>query len=257
MSRDRRSLFKFHGYGHFGDEIAIRVAAAAEAGFAPRCDGWERGFASYELSKGHLLTLSDCTAETITRAAKYCAFRRVTMARPDGNSSLETMAKWNWQCEFGNELENFELPLEHPVVADARMLPHEWLHTDDGRLLKLDGSTHGDDHFFPGPCDISWDLAGMIVEWQMNSSQAAAFLDAYRRESGDDAHLRIADYVLAYAIFRMGWSKMAAAASAGALDEKLLTRDYHRYRGQALSAASRRTKRKDPPEPDATSAIAA
>jgi hypothetical protein len=179
------------------------------------------------------------------------------MRQPDGNSDLEAMAQWDWQCEFGNELEKLELPLEHPVIADARMLPHEWLQTEDGRLLKLDGSTHGDDHFFPGPCDIAWDLAGMIVEWQMNSSQSAAFLDAYRRQSGDDVQQRIGDYVLAYAIFRMGWSKMAAAASAGALDEKLLLRDYHRYRGQALSAASRRVKRKDLLGPDATSAIAA
>ena len=26
---------------------------------------------------------------------------------------------------------------------------------------------HGDDHFFPGPTDIAWDLAGTIVEWEL------------------------------------------------------------------------------------------
>ena len=48
------------------------------------------------------------------------------------------------------------------------MGPHAWLRDENGRLIKTNGSVHGDDHFFPGPCDIAWDLAGAFVSiWGM------------------------------------------------------------------------------------------
>lgn len=235
MSADRRILYKFHGYGHFGEQIAQRSQLAADAGFAPAWLGMERGFGKYEVVKGALLSPADLTPELIERAAEYCAFRvREMRAENDGPSDLQAMAAWNWQCEFGSELKNMHLAVERLVIADARMQPHEWLRTEDGRILKLDGSTHGDDHFFPGPCDIAWDLAGMIVEWDMADAQKEQFLNLYCERSADDASARIDDYILAYTTFRMGWSKMAARASAGWGDESLLLRDYERYRAQAM-----------------------
>jgi len=139
------------------------------------------------------------------------------------------------------------------VIADGRMLPHEWLRTHDDSILKLDASTHGDDHFFPGPCDIAWDLAGTIVEWELNDLQSDAFLEAYRTASGDDAGSRISDYVRAYSIFRMALSKMAAQASAGSFDERLLLRDYLRYRKQVVEACSRKCSEKHSARPTALS----
>ena len=110
-----------------------------------------------------------------------------------------------------------------------------------GRLLKLDGGAHGDDHFFPGPCDIAWDLAGTIVEWNLSGSEAEYFLEQYRLASGDDARRRLPSYLRAYVAFRMGWCKMAALASQGSFDEPLLWRDFERYRSYAaqLSAGAR------------------
>lgn len=235
MSADHQRLYKFHGFGHFGEQIAQRSRLAADAGFAPRFLGMERGFGTYEVENGTLLAPGDLNAELIDRAAEYCAFRvREMRAENDGPSDLQAMASWNWQCEFGSELKNIHLAVERFVVADARMQPHEWLRADDGRIFKLDGSTHGDDHFFPGPCDIAWDLAGMIVEWDMSDAQKEQFLKIYRERSADNASARIDSYILAYAIFRMGWSKMAAHASAGCSDESLLLRDYARYREKLL-----------------------
>ena len=140
------------------------------------------------------------------------------------------MLAWNWKCEFGEELPTQPLEVARLVTADARMLPHEWIATD-GRFLKLDANSHGDDHFFPGPCDIAWDVAGAIVEWDMDRHAQEHFLDAYVRESGDFVRPRLGAYLLAYTTFRMGWSKMAAHASAGEFDQQLLERDYRRYRG--------------------------
>jgi hypothetical protein len=119
------------------------------------------------------------------------------------------------------------------------MMPHEWLELGDGRLLKLDGAAHGDDHFFPGPCDIAWDLAGTIVEWKLTGPEAEYFLEEYRRLSGDDARRRLPPYLRAYVSFRLGWCKMAALASAGSFDEPLLWRDFERYRRYAEHLSTR------------------
>jgi len=94
------------------------------------------------------------------------------------------MASWNWSLEFGEfgkfgeagDPQGFgPVEVEHRVFCDAHMMPHEWLELGDGRLLKLDGAAHGDDHFFPGPCDIAWDLAGTIVEWKLTGPEAEYF----------------------------------------------------------------------------------
>ena len=48
---------------------------------------------------------------------------------------------------------------EAPACAmDNRMFPHEWLATRRS-YIKTDGTDHHDDHFYPGPQDIAWDLA--------------------------------------------------------------------------------------------------
>lgn len=254
LGSNRTCFLKFHGYGHFAEPVSRRAIALSEAGFAPGWLGLVRGFGLYERLQGRLLSANDLTPDVLQRTAEYCAFRSRQMAITEqGPSELEEMARWNWKCEFGSEIAPLQLRTERLVIADGRMLPHEWLRMDDGRILKLDGSTHGDDHFFPGPCDIAWDLAGTIVEWELNDSQSEAFLDAYRVRSGDEPGPRIRDYVRAYSIFRMAWSKMAAQASAGSFDEKLLLRDYMRYRNQALEACCPKGAPKESEQPTVVS----
>src|SRR5262249_42032584 len=122
------------------------------------------------------------------------------------------------------------LRLERPVVADGRIQPHEWIVSGDRGLLKTDSGSHGDDHFYPGPTDIAWDLAGAIVEWRMNAAQSAEFLDTYRRASGDDATQRIDDFIRAYAVFRCAYCLMAANAMSGSFEETGLRRAAVEYR---------------------------
>src|SRR5690348_17117096 len=116
------------------------------------------------------------------------------------------------------------LHLERPVIADGRMQPHEWLLSPQGRILKVDSGSHGDDHFFPGPTDIAWDLAGSIVEWQMDAEQADFFLASYRRISGDDARERVKEFVTAYSTFRKAYLLMAANALHGSEEQARLER---------------------------------
>ncbi len=113
--------------------------------------------------------------------------------------SLQEMADHNVR-ELGFDV-SVQLDLKRPVIADGRMQPHEWLLTADRKMLKTDSGSHGDDHFFPGPTDIAWDLAGAIVEWEMTAEQSSTFLELYRQKSGDDAASRIEHFVMG--VFRL------------------------------------------------------
>ena len=175
LSKDLRRLFKFHGYGYFGETIAARARKLADSGFGPRFERLVRGFGEFEFVAGRVLQACELTPGVLLRMAEYCAFRKREFPTDEHLQELEKMANWNWECEFGEVLSPaIQLQTKHLVIADARMLPHEWLIAEDGRILKLDGVSHGDDHFFPGPCDIAWDLAGAIIEWNMDARTSAS-----------------------------------------------------------------------------------
>ncbi len=237
LTLDGASLFKFEGLGHYGAAVGARAQLLAENGFSPRYLGNRNGFGLYKLVSGRMLTARDLSPKFLERMAEYLAFRAANFAASAQQSpELEKMLCWNWQTEFGEELSPDESHLSaiRVVTCDARMMPHEWLCIEQGELLKLDAVSHGDNHFFPGPCDIAWDVAGAIIEWEMPPETRSWFVRLYEERSGDSVAGRLPPYLLAYAAFRMGWSSMAALSSHGEYDEALLLRDYRRYREAAL-----------------------
>ncbi|HZD96156.1 MAG TPA: hypothetical protein VE133_17985 [Candidatus Sulfotelmatobacter sp.] len=213
-----RKLFKFAGLGHYGEAVFDRERAIAAAGFGPEPQRESDGFVSYPWIEGHPMSSQDLSAHVLARLAEYCAFRSQAFPSTDAApGALQEMAGHNL-CELKFNL-TVDLKIERTVITDGRMHPHEWLLTSEGRILKTDCGSHGDDHFFPGPTDIAWDLAGAIVEWHMNELQAKTFLDMYCRASGDDAANRIADFIHAYAVFRCAYCKMAANAMQGSPEQ--------------------------------------
>jgi hypothetical protein len=237
LARDEHSIFKFEGFGGYGGVIGTRATLLADCGFSPRYLGNQCGFGQYELVPGRVLTPCERSPELMERMAAYLALRATAFASGTPQTpEIENMLRWNWQLEFGEELDAAEsrLSTARAVFCDGHMMPYEWLRTSGGELLKLGAGTHGDNHFFPGPCDIAWDVAGAIVEWELQGELRELFVRAYEARSGDAIAARLAPYLLAYAIFRMGWSKMAALAMQGEYDEALLQRDYEKYRAIAL-----------------------
>lgn len=224
-----QSLYKFLGLGHYGDEIFAREQEVADAGFAVQLRREQNGFASCDWLRGRPMRPSDLNEASIRRLASYCAFRAGAFAPESCDlNSLQQMTYYN--------LQQLSVPacpalrLERPVIADGRMQPHEWILMPDGKMLKTDSGSHGDDHFFPGPTDIAWDLAGAIVEWQMDEADAEAFLDRYTRLSGDRAEDRIKDFTAAYSIFRTAYCLMAGNALFGTEEERRLKLAADRYR---------------------------
>lgn len=231
LSEDSREFFRFDGLGHHGSRVRDRYLRVADSGYGPACEDAGDGFTRFPMIEGSVPRRA--TEPLIRRAAEYCAFRAEAMpADVASNDALEKMTRINLERELGCVLgDDFRLELDRPVVADGKMMLHEWLlPKDGGPPLKLDSAAHGDDHFFPGPTDIAWDLAGVIVEWQLNGSFSEEFLKRYEQLSSDRVCVRLRWYEIAYVAFRMGYSKMAAAATRDHEEEHRLLREYRSYR---------------------------
>lgn len=246
LSSDRRLLFKFEGFGRFGRAVYERFCRIADAGFGPRPLDFTQGFVVYPQLSGAPATPAHLTSAVLDRIAAYCAFRASEFRSTDVHSAgeIETMVRFNLAEEFGCELPFIDGTLhpERPVLADGRMLPHEWIATSSGELMKVDAASHCDDHFFPGPSvDIAWDIAGAIVEWNMGQDATRHFLARYRQLSGDDPGPRLDSFLLAYSVFRFGYCKMAAGAVAGSGEEHRLLAAHQRYRSVADALMARRT----------------
>jgi hypothetical protein len=261
LSPDSRTFFKFVGLGRFGEEVLARSRILSEAGYAPAPAAAGDGFLRQAFVPGKILTLHDLDREVLDGMAQYCALRQRGFLSPEEQApgELETMLRFNVSEEFGVDLpEGYgRLFADRPVMVDGRMLPHEWVRAredssasrtsepgwKDGWLMKCDGASHGDDHFFPGPAtDICWDLAGAIVEWGLGRDATGYFLRQYRSASGDDASHRLAPFLLAYAVFRLGHCKMGAEAMKGSDEETRLLAAYRYYRGCAAGLLRQRQK---------------
>jgi hypothetical protein len=231
LSEDSREFFRFDGFGSYGANVRQRYLKVADAGLGPACRDAGDGFTRFPMIEG--VVPRRASEPLVRRAAEYCAFRAGAMpAEVASSDALEHMTRINLERELGCSLgDDFQLELVRPVIADGKMMLHEWLVPKDGMpAFKLDSGAHGDDHFFPGPTDVAWDLAGVIVEWQLNDTGAEEFLGCYERLSHDRVRSRVRSYEIAYAAFRMGYSKMAAGAMRGHEEERRLSREYQFYK---------------------------
>src|SRR6185369_12402286 len=86
----------------------------------------------------------------------------------------------------------------------------------------------------PGPTDIAWDLAGAIVEWEMDSCAEEAFLDRFTVQTRDRVGPRIDAFVVSYAVFRASYCRMAAHAMRGTEECDAMLIAAERYRMAAV-----------------------
>jgi hypothetical protein len=236
VSPDRRTLLKFEGMGPIGADVRERAFVLAEAGFSPTVSDAGGGFLCYTLVNGRRLGPQDVSDSLLDHMARYCAFRVETFSRAvEGKFELATMLAFNIRQEFGRELEidDSELLPRAPVLCDGRMHPHEWVLDSAGELIKVDAIDHGDNHFFPGPCDIAWDIAGVATEWQLCAEGITALLEKLRRLSQIDVSSELPLYMLAYSVFSLGRCKMALSGPLEEGEKCRLHRAYDRYRCQA------------------------
>jgi hypothetical protein len=203
-------LYKFAGYGRYGETTMARATALAEASFSPAVLCVDRGYTSSPWLDARPVEAPDETL--LDRIAAYLAFVRRMFPAPAA-APLEGMVRVNVEEGLGMDAPHESGPVEFPVYPDGRMLPHEWL-ADGGRYWKSDACDHNDDHFYPGPQDIAWDVAAAEVEFD-----AECMAERYARASGDwGISRRLPFYRRAYLAFRLGYADMAAQSLAGTAD---------------------------------------
>jgi hypothetical protein len=237
ISPDRSTLFKFEGMGRIGADARERAFVLSQSGFGPSVTDAGDGFLAYRLLEGKRLLPSDCDSSLLDTMARYCAFRASNFSQdPHSSSQLQQMIEFNLQQEFGVHLAfaDGEFDSRRPVLVDGRMQPHEWIATSTGEFVKTDAIDHGDDHFFPGPCGIEWDVAGIAVEWGLNSSELRRLSQEVSRLSGINISKRMSAYLLAYAVFRLSFCRMARNSVRGSAEEPRLAAAYTRYRNAAV-----------------------
>jgi len=237
LSRNGALLFRFDGHGRYGKAVRQRSETLANHGWGPQISSAGHGFSASEWLSGARPKSLD--GDTIDHLARYCAFRSEHLRSsgiPPGE--LEHMAQINLQRSLGVSYQ-IKLQVERPVIADARMMPYEWVRVRNGHLQKLDAADHGENHFFPGPTDIAWDVAGAIVEWKLDSAVAEAFIDKYRRIAHDAVEKRISDYLIAYSCFRMAFTHTAANSTADASEKLRLQREAATYKIALLKLLER------------------
>jgi hypothetical protein len=210
-------LYKFAGYGRYGRQKLAR--AERLAGWIPPVLGLERGFVCSRWMEGGSVRV---THQFIEHAAKYLAHigREFQTGDAADAGGLAALIEENTGRAWPGPL-----PEGRAVALDGRMLRHEWLETAGG-YLKTDALDHHDDHFFPGPQDIAWDVAAFVIEF----GGGPYFLERYERESGDhEVAARLPFYRMAYLAFRFGYCDMAAQALGNWPDASRFRRARARY----------------------------
>ncbi|HEY0565486.1 MAG TPA: hypothetical protein VGC88_07875 [Terriglobales bacterium] len=236
LARDDHRLFRFIGFAHYGAPVLQRYQRLAEAQLGPNAKGDVEGFAEFWMDGGAAFTVPKWNEKTHGFMVRYLAERirlcpAEAQAAEDNLSELERMVHFN-TCELLGRAHDVRLRLDYPVYADNRMQPYKFLRTPYG-MRKLDGAPHGDDHFFPGPCDIAWDVAGAIYEWQLTEGATEQLLRDYSAMSGDMfIRSRLRDWTIAYLAFRCGYYLMGASANVGWPEGERLMRDARRYHMQ-------------------------
>src|SRR5690606_19863676 len=130
----------------------------------------------------------------VDRLGRYLAFRATLPAPDDAGASLSRlceMAIHNTGEALGSGaaaalVQQLPRPAALPahlarVEIDGRLHAWEWIVARDGRLMKTDALDHAHAHDFIGAQDIGWDIAGAIVEHDLDAEEAAALCAAVGR----------------------------------------------------------------------------
>ena len=203
LSPDGSFLAKFAGLGERGRTALERARILHELGFSPQPVGLTSGFLLSCLVPGH--PVRNVTPALIRRVKDYLFTRKFPSSAPVPWNTLSEMICVN--LEEGLNIDASPLLAMRPAIVDAptfeldgRMLIHEWIETPGG-FLKTDAVDHADDHFFPGPQDLAWDVAATIVEFSLPERFLEGFPSSLQR--------RIPFYLVAYSAFRLGYCRMA------------------------------------------------
>jgi hypothetical protein len=218
-----RLLLKFAGLADVGERKLRMAEVLHSAGLVPQPSGLFHGFLGERwLDDAHPLESGE---RPVAEIGSYIAARADLFLTHDASGAsldqLAEMARRNVSLALGEDW-RARVPIPRSTAAkrvrtDNRLDRDKWLRLPDGRLLKTDALDHHQSHDLIGCQNSAWDVAGAIVEFDLNASEAAELTAA----SGPVVDRSLIDFFLiAYASFRLGQAVLRAAGE----------RDIARYR---------------------------
>jgi hypothetical protein len=249
MGPRSRVLWKFcglgardHGLGSATDNAIQRMQSLNRTELVPSPLGTCLGFVGMDWVEGQRLRREDGqNAAIVNHLGRYfLRAARPGLANGEAESAidrLQNMLYWNAKETLGEEAAERAAGLAEPArnayldlaYGDGRPAPHEWVRTSAGKIVKTDCTGHATDHTLVGRQSVLWDLAGAIVEWDLQGTQIESLTRPLveANVSVDPAALQF--YHAAYAAFRMGLTSLSATQAGDDPEEKqrLLTASEH------------------------------
>jgi hypothetical protein len=225
-----------------GDAPERILAARASGGWTPPPTGMALGFLASPWIEGRRLTRADATPEVLAHIGRTIrAFAGPALSPAEALAShrrLADMLYWNSAEALGEEQALDFRPASagagtaSKTYGDGRLSPHEWIRARDGRILKVDSLGHAWDHTVVGQQPIEWDVAGAMVEWDLDEEAATPLLEGSDLAATD----ALGFYRMAYAAFRLGICRMCAEMSSDPQEVERLRQAADLYRAALVKA---------------------
>ena len=254
-----RIVWKFAGLatgadGRAQDESLFHLLTErSRAGWTPAPLDRSMGFVALPWLTGTPLTRTDADADTLRHIARYLAavsgLPLTTNEHHTAIARLADMLYWNtWEAlgeeaaartrQWSEAAASSDWITRARTYGDGHLAPHEWLRTPTGELFNTDCDNHATDHTIVGKQCYVWDVAGAIVEWQMDNAAETGFTAATQQATGDTFPVHaLTFYRLAYAAFRIGQTAHCARISGHDPNEQArLWRSHELYKSALLTA---------------------
>ncbi|MBM1171715.1 hypothetical protein [Microvirga arabica] len=249
-------LVKFVGLGEIGARKLQIARQLHQAGFTPEPAGCRHGFL-IERWHEELDSLDQAPVSRkslVEQVGAYLGFRaRLFPAVEHQGASLgelRRMAVYNMGQALGDTVaaaleQSLADPSSltgkvHRVCTDNRLHAWEWLVSGD-RLIKTDALDHSAAHDLVGHQDVSWDVAGAMVELNLSEDEASWLCDIVQQESGRPVDQALLAFMLpCYLAFQLGAHLMAAGALGEGPEVTRLRQAADRYEGLLHNRLPRR-----------------
>jgi hypothetical protein len=231
-------LWKFAGQAclRSGEGSAVEatreaLAARARAGWTPEPLDAMDGLIALPWVEGAPLRRDDGDPVTLAQIGRYIREVAGPCLLPAEQETalrrLEEILYWNTWESLGEERAAqtrswartaVELCGTGPIASygDGRLAPWEWRRAPTGSLLKLDGVGHDVDHTAVGRQSLLWDVAGAMVEWELDIAEARPLLDTACTGMPAALPPALLDfYRMAHAAFRLGQCRLCADMCSG------------------------------------------
>jgi hypothetical protein len=229
---DGRWLVKFAGLGEIGERKLRDAEALANAGFTPGIAGLCHGFLVQQWVEGQAFDAgSSHRGRFLSNLANYLAFRADRLGAPGAGASLQelqAMAVYNTSQGLGaaaaaalerrmGDLNSLGDRVRR-VRTDNRLHAWEWIDTG-GAFLKTDAVDHCEGHDLIGCQDIAWDVAGSIIEFNLDDSEQARLSRKLSEIGGVQPDKELISAMLpCYLAFQLGlWSTAPSSSATVAL----------------------------------------